>query len=80
MSTYSQLFADPQVRHLGMVVHADDPELGRVPHIRASVRLSRSRVAVRTVAPRLGAHTDEVLAGLGYGSAEIEALRRDRVI
>ena len=80
VSTYAQLFADPQVRHLGMVVHADDPELGRVPHIRASVRLSRSRVGVRTVAPRLGAHTDEVLAGLGYGPAEIETLRHDRVI
>jgi crotonobetainyl-CoA:carnitine CoA-transferase CaiB-like acyl-CoA transferase len=80
VSTYAQLFADPQVRHLGMVVHADDPELGRVPHVRAPVRLSRSRIGVRTVAPRLGAHTTEVLGALGYGPAELEALRRDRVI
>jgi formyl-CoA transferase/CoA:oxalate CoA-transferase len=80
VSTYAQLFADPQVRHLEMVVHADDPELGRVPHVRTPVRLSRTRVAVRSVAPRLGAHTAEVLEGLGYKAAELEALRRDRVI
>jgi formyl-CoA transferase len=80
VNTYAQVFGDPQVRHLGMVVHADDPELGRVPHVRTPVRLSRSRVAVRSVAPRLGAHTAEVLEGLGYTLAEVEALRRDRVI
>jgi formyl-CoA transferase/CoA:oxalate CoA-transferase len=80
VNTYAELFADPQVRHLEMVVHADDPELGRVRHLRTPVRLSRSRVAVRTVAPRLGAHTDEVLAALGYGSTELAALRRDGVI
>jgi crotonobetainyl-CoA:carnitine CoA-transferase CaiB-like acyl-CoA transferase len=63
-----------------MVTHADDPELGRVPHVRTPVRLSRSRVAVRSVAPKLGAHTTEVLTGLGYMPAELETLRRDRVI
>jgi crotonobetainyl-CoA:carnitine CoA-transferase CaiB-like acyl-CoA transferase len=44
------------------------------------VRLSRSRVEVRTVAPRLGAHTDAVLGALGYGPAELERLRREGVI
>jgi formyl-CoA transferase/CoA:oxalate CoA-transferase len=80
VNTYAQVFADPQVRHLGMVAHVDDPELGRVPHVRTPVRLSRSRIAVRTVAPRLGAHTAEVLGALGYGPAELETLRRERVI
>ena len=78
--TYAQLFADAQVRHLGMVTHADDPELGRVPHVRTPVRLSRSRIAVRSVAPRLGAHTTEILEALGYSPGEVDALRRERVI
>ena len=55
-------------------------ELGRVPHVRTPVRLSRSRIAVRSVAPRLGAHTTEILEALGYSPGEVDALRRDRVI
>jgi len=77
---YEQLFADPQVQHREMVVHADDAELGRVPHIRTPIRMSSSDVGVRETAPRLGQHTDTILAGLGYASADIDALHRDRVV
>jgi len=80
VNTYGQLFADPQVRHLGMVVHVEDPALGQVPHVRVPVRLSRSSVGVRSVAPKLGAHTTAVLGQLGYADGEIAALRRDRVV
>ena len=31
---YAQMFADPQVRHRGLVQYASDAELGEVPHIR----------------------------------------------
>ena len=77
---YEQLFADPQVRHREMVVHADDAELGRVPHIRIPIRMTTAAVAVRRTAPRLGEHSHEILAGLGYAPDHIAALRRDRVI
>ena len=78
--TYAQLFSDPQVKHREMVVHADDAELGRVPHIRTPIRMSAAAVAVRRTAPRLGQHTDEILAGLGYAPAQVAELRRERVI
>ena len=78
--TYAQLFSDPQVKHREMVVHADDAELGRVPHVRTPIRMSAAAVAVRRTAPRLGQHTDEILAGLGYAPAQVAELRRERVI
>jgi crotonobetainyl-CoA:carnitine CoA-transferase CaiB-like acyl-CoA transferase len=78
--TYAQLFEDPQIRHRRMVVHAEDWELGQVAHIRTPIRMSRSDVAVRRVAPKLGQHTEEVLGALGYSAAESEALRRERII
>jgi crotonobetainyl-CoA:carnitine CoA-transferase CaiB-like acyl-CoA transferase len=78
--TYAQLFADPQVVHREMVVHADDPELGHVAHIRTPIRMSVSRVAVRTVAPRLGQHTDEILTALGYSTEDIADLRRAKAV
>ena len=78
--TYEQLFSDPQVVHREMVVHAEDAELGRVPHIRTPIRMSAAPVAVRRVAPRLGEHNEEILGRLGYDAAALVELRRDRVI
>jgi crotonobetainyl-CoA:carnitine CoA-transferase CaiB-like acyl-CoA transferase len=78
--SYAELFADPQVRHRAMVVSVEDPELGAVPHVRTPVRLSESPVVVRTVAPTLGRHTDEVLTMLGRTRDDIAQLRRDGVI
>jgi crotonobetainyl-CoA:carnitine CoA-transferase CaiB-like acyl-CoA transferase len=34
----------------------------------------------RRPAPRVGEHTDEVLAVLGYATAEIETMRRDGAV
>jgi crotonobetainyl-CoA:carnitine CoA-transferase CaiB-like acyl-CoA transferase len=78
--SYEQLFSDPQVQHREMVVHAEDAELGRVPHIRTPIRLSASDVAVRRTAPKLGQHTAEILAGLGYTAADVSSLRGESVI
>ena len=69
-----------QVVHREIIVHVDDRELGRVPHIRTPIRMSAASVAVRRVAPRLGEHNEEILGGLGYDAAAIAELRRDRVI
>ncbi len=79
VNTYAQLFADPQVRHRGMVVHASDAELGEVPHIRTPVRIGDG-VAVRTVAPKLGQHNAEVFGTIGLGAAELRALREKGVV
>jgi crotonobetainyl-CoA:carnitine CoA-transferase CaiB-like acyl-CoA transferase len=76
---YEQLFADPQVRHRGLVSYASDPELGEVPHIRTPVRIGEG-VRVRNVAPRLGQHNAEIFGRLGVSEAEIKELRAKGVL
>jgi crotonobetainyl-CoA:carnitine CoA-transferase CaiB-like acyl-CoA transferase len=76
---YAQMFADPQVRHRGMVQSASDPELGEVPHIRTPVRIGDG-VRVRHVAPKLGQHSAEIFGRLGITEAEIERLREIGVL
>ena len=61
---YAQMFADPQVRHRGLVQYASDAELGEVPHIRTPIRVGDG-VRVRAVAPKLGQHNAEIFAGSG---------------
>jgi crotonobetainyl-CoA:carnitine CoA-transferase CaiB-like acyl-CoA transferase len=76
---YAQMFADPQVRHRGLVQYASDAELGEVPHIRTPVRIDEG-VRVRNVAPNLGQHNAEIFGRLGVSKAEMARLRATGVL
>jgi crotonobetainyl-CoA:carnitine CoA-transferase CaiB-like acyl-CoA transferase len=73
------MFADPQVRHRGLVQYASDSELGEVPHIRTPVRIGEG-VRVRNVAPKLGEHNAEIFGRLGLSETELKKLRAKRVL
>jgi crotonobetainyl-CoA:carnitine CoA-transferase CaiB-like acyl-CoA transferase len=70
---YAQMFADPQVRHRGLVQYASDAELGEVPHIRTPIEIGES-VRVRTVAPKLGQHNAEIFSRLGVSRGQMKEL------
>jgi crotonobetainyl-CoA:carnitine CoA-transferase CaiB-like acyl-CoA transferase len=76
---YAQMFADPQVRHRGLVQYASNAELGEVPHIRTPIKIGES-VRVRNVAPKLGQHNAEIFARLGVEQAEMIQLRAKGVV
>ena len=70
-----EVFADPQVRHLGMAAPAKHDQLGDIELVAQPIKLSGAAFRVRSATPELGEHTDDVLAEAGYESAEIAALR-----
>jgi crotonobetainyl-CoA:carnitine CoA-transferase CaiB-like acyl-CoA transferase len=76
---YAQMFADPQVRHRGLVQYASDAELGEVPHIRTPIKIGES-VRVRTVAPKLGQHNAEIFGRLGVTETAMWELRARGVL
>jgi crotonobetainyl-CoA:carnitine CoA-transferase CaiB-like acyl-CoA transferase len=76
---YAQMFADPQVRHRGLVQYASDPELGEVPRIRTPIRIGEG-VRVRTVAPKLGQCNAEIFGRLGVSEPEMKELRTKGVL
>jgi crotonobetainyl-CoA:carnitine CoA-transferase CaiB-like acyl-CoA transferase len=75
-----EVFADPQVGHLAMTEPVEHPALGQLDIVRNAVRMTDGPPTVRSPSPDAGEHTDEVLAELGYPSAEIDRLRADSVI
>jgi crotonobetainyl-CoA:carnitine CoA-transferase CaiB-like acyl-CoA transferase len=75
-----EVFADPQVRYLGMTEPVRHPALGRLDILRNAVRMTDAPATVRAPSPDPGDHTDEVLASLGYPEAEIARLRAGGVI
>ena len=70
-----EVFADPQVRHLGMAAPAKHPKLGDIELVAQPIKLSAAEFTVRSATPELGEHTNEVLAEAGYEASEIAALR-----
>ena len=75
-----QVYSDPHVKTRDMSVELDHPIAGSIRNIGVPVKLSHTPGSVRTPAPVLGAHTDEVLALFGFSEDEISRLRRDEIV
>lgn len=81
--TMVEALADPHLETRGVVhrFEAGAPGVdGAFGVPVAAFRLAHGGPQVDSPPPRLGEDTDAVLAELGYGAADIAALRRDRVV
>jgi crotonobetainyl-CoA:carnitine CoA-transferase CaiB-like acyl-CoA transferase len=72
----NEVFADPQVKHLGMAAPLMHPKLGDTAVVAQPFRMSKHPFKIRTAPPEVGEHTDEVLKEIGYTSKQIVALRK----
>jgi formyl-CoA transferase len=76
----AEVLSDPHMRKRGFITELEHPRRGVYPMPGNPVRLSDSPTEM-VRSPTLGEHNVEVYGKLlGYGDAEIEALRRDGVI
>lgn len=78
--TMDQVFADPQVKHLGITRVVPQKVLGPVEVIGQPIELSRTPWSIRSATPELGEHTEAILSELGFSSGEIEALKENKVV
>jgi crotonobetainyl-CoA:carnitine CoA-transferase CaiB-like acyl-CoA transferase len=78
--TIDEVFADPQVRHLGIAQPVGHQTLGRLELVGQAVTLSRTPSRLESASPEPGEHTAAVLRELGYNEGAIAALRAKRVV
>ena len=74
------IIADPHVQAREVLVEMSGDEGEAVLHHNIHPRLGGTPGTFRRPAPKLGQHTDELLAEAGYGADEIAALRTGEVI
>ena len=75
-----EVFADPQVKHLGVATPVEHPKLGRYDVLANAAVLSRTPARVVKATPEIGEHTDEILKELNYNAAQIAQLRQGGVV
>ena len=76
-----QALDEPHIRAAHLLEEREYPTLDQtVPLAPTPIDLSETPGTYRRHAPLLGEHTDEILASLGYGTAEIAALRAEGVV
>src|SRR5216684_3709726 len=80
MLTLDEVPNDPQVLARNMIVEVQAPNGQKVKQIGVSVKLSDTPGSIRTLAPQLGEHTDEILGGLGYSQDDINRWRQEGAI
>ncbi|MGZ5120941.1 MAG: CoA transferase, partial [Burkholderiales bacterium] len=79
VNTVGRVVEDKQVIAREMIVKQQHPTAGEISVVGVPVKLSETPGSIRTPAPLLGEHTDEVIGALGYGN-RLETLRKDCVI
>ena len=75
-----EVFADPQVQHLGMSKTVQHATLGPIDVIDNAVIMGAAPEVTYRATPKRGQHTGEVLAEFGYDVGEIEDLIKRGVV
>lgn len=76
----SEMFEDPQVKHLGVAQKVEAWEGGTRTLITQPVTLERTPADIARTAPGWGEHTAEILREIGYTDAEIAHLRETAAV
>jgi len=74
------VFYHPQMLENELIIEVDDPRAGKVRMMGIPVKISDAPGEVRTLAPDLGQHTDEILMEIGYTKAQLQQLRQKGII
>ncbi|MBT6093784.1 MAG: CoA transferase [Rhodospirillaceae bacterium] len=75
-----EMFADPQVEHIGIKHPVEHPELGAMNLVGQAINMNRYQPRTGMPTPDTGQHTDEVLSAIGFDAAAINDLKSRGIV
>jgi crotonobetainyl-CoA:carnitine CoA-transferase CaiB-like acyl-CoA transferase len=81
VNTVDEVLSDPHVVERGLLqeVHRS-MKSDKIPILRVPMKMSENPGEIKTPAPEIGQHTEEVLIGLGYTKKDIVRLQRNKIV
>jgi crotonobetainyl-CoA:carnitine CoA-transferase CaiB-like acyl-CoA transferase len=76
----SEIIHNEQVVARGLIAEIDQPGVGRIRQPKPAARFERNEAVIAGPAPRIGEHSREVLAELGYDERAIDKMVEDKAV
>ncbi|MHA1104303.1 MAG: CaiB/BaiF CoA transferase family protein [Promethearchaeota archaeon] len=80
VKNFAEASEDPQILARNMIVNMDHPIFGEIQNLASPIKMSRTPPQIRTLAPKQGQNTEEVLKSLNYSDEDIKNLRKNKVV
>lgn len=80
VKNYFEACDDPQIQARNMIVKMPHPVFGEIQNLASPIKMSRTPPTIRSLAPKTGQQTEEILKSLNYSVEEIQNLKEKKVI
>ena len=74
VKNFSEACEDSQIRARNMVVDMNHPKFGKIQNVSSPIKYSRTPLTIRSLAPKVGQHTKQILKELNYTEEDIKNL------
>ena len=76
----NEMFADPQIQHIGMAQPVKHYALGEIKLVAQGVKLTRTPSEFRNAAPDRGADSEGILGEHGYSAQDIAGFKERGIV
>jgi crotonobetainyl-CoA:carnitine CoA-transferase CaiB-like acyl-CoA transferase len=79
VKNYFEACEDPQIKARNMIVKMEHPVFGEIQNLASPIKMSRTPPKIRSLAPKTGQNTEEILKSLNYSEESIQNLKKNKI-
>jgi crotonobetainyl-CoA:carnitine CoA-transferase CaiB-like acyl-CoA transferase len=80
VNEYKDVLNDPQVKWNNNILTFEHPDAGQTKVLNHPVRYEKHQTGVYRNPPRMGEHTDEIMAEYGFSAEEIDEMQKNGIV